>query len=166
MKTRRFVYLALLAAMAIALNLFESAFIGSFAYGIRIGLANIIALITMKFLGVREMLAVNALRVIIGNLLRGLLFAPSFFIGAGGVILSSLVLVLLNRTGSSVVFTSVLSSLAHSAGQLLIVILLYHQPGMAVLLPYLMLGSIGAGILTGVTAALALKRIEPLRLNG
>ena len=73
-KTKRFVYLTLLSAMAITLNLIESIYIGSFSFGIRIGLANIIALITIHILGIKEMIIVNIMRVVIGNLLRGLIF--------------------------------------------------------------------------------------------
>ena len=51
-KTRHFVYLTLLSAMAITLNLIESRYIGSFSFGIRIGLANIIALITINLLSI------------------------------------------------------------------------------------------------------------------
>ena len=95
-KTRHFVYLTLLSAMAIVLNMVESVYIGALAFGIRVGLANIIALVTIRFLGVQDMIIVNLMRVIIGNLLRGLLFGSTFWISLGGVVLSSLVLILLN----------------------------------------------------------------------
>ena len=73
-KTRRIVYLTLLSAMAITINILESTYIPALPYGIRFGLANIIALITVELFGVKEMLIVNMMRVVIGNLLRGLIF--------------------------------------------------------------------------------------------
>ncbi len=164
-KNRHFTYLALLSAMAIVLNLVESIYIGPIIGVLRIGLANIVALITIRLLGVKDMIIVNIMRVVIGNLLRGTIFGSTFWISAGGVLLSSLVLILLDRLNSSLMFTSVLMSIAHSVGQVFVVMLFYMQPGIAVLLPYLFLGSIPAGILTGYIAGLVLKRIKSLRIK-
>ncbi len=163
-KTKHFVYLALLSAMAITLSLFESIYIGPFLFGIlRIGLANIVALITIKLLGVKDMIAVNAMRVIISSLMRGTIFGSSFWISMGGVALSSIVLILMDKFHASLMFTSITSAIAHSCGQVVIVMLFYMQPGIAVLLPYLLLGSIPMGILTGFVANMVLTRIKPLR---
>lgn len=162
-KTKRFVYLTLLSAMAITLNLIESIYIGSFSFGIRIGLANIIALITIHILGIKEMIIVNIMRVVIGNLLRGLIFGSTFWISLGGVALSTIVLIILFKLKSSIMFTSILSSIAHSVGQVLVVVAFYNQPAIAAILPYLLLGSIPMGILTGITAKLVLDRIKGLR---
>ena len=162
-KTKRFVYLTLLSAMAITINLIESIYIGSFSFGIRIGLANIIALITIHILGIKEMIIVNIMRVVIGNLLRGLIFGSTFWISLGGVALSTIVLIILFKLKSSIMFTSILSSIAHSVGQVLVVVAFYNQPAIAAILPYLLLGSIPMGILTGITAKLVLDRIKGLR---
>ena len=167
-KTRHFVYLTLLSAMAIVLNMVESIYIGSLAFGIRVGLANIIALVTIRFLGVRDMIIVNLMRVVIGNLLRGLLFGSTFWISLGGVVLSSLVLIVLDYMKASLLFTSVISSIAHSVGQVLVVMTFYRQPMIMTILPYLLAGSVPMGMITGYTAGLMLKRIKPLqtRING
>ncbi len=162
-KTKRFVYLTLLSAMAITLNLIESIYIGSFSFGIRIGLANIIALLTIHILGIKEMIVVNIMRVVIGNLLRGLIFGSTFWISLGGVCLSSIVMILLYKMKASILFTSICSSIAHSVGQVIIVMLFYNQPAIAAILPYLLLGSIPMGILTGITAKLVLDRLKGLR---
>ena len=76
-ETRHFVYLALLSAMAIVLSMIESIYIGPIFFMVRVGLANIIALVTVKVLGVKEMIIVNLMRVVIGSLLRGMIFGLS-----------------------------------------------------------------------------------------
>ncbi len=162
-KNRHFVYLTLLSAMAITLNLIESIYIGPIFLTLRLGLANIIALITIRILGVRDMIIVNAMRVMIGNLLRGTIFGSTFWIAFGGVVLSSISLVICDRMKSSLMFTSVISSICHSLGQVLVVMAFYNQPAFAAILPYMLLGSIPMGILTGYTAQLVLTRIKPLR---
>ncbi len=164
-RTRHFVYLTLLSAMAITLNLIESIYIGPIFLTLRIGLANIIALITIRILGVRDMIIVNVMRVMIGNLLRGMIFGSTFWIALGGVVLSSLTLIIMDRMKSSLMFTSIMSSIAHSLGQVLVVMMFYNQPAFAAILPYMLLGSIPMGFLTGYTAKLVLDRIRPLKIK-
>ena len=164
-KTRHFVYLTLLSAMAITLNLIESLYIGSSTFGIRIGLANIIALITINLLSIKDMIIVNIMRVMIGNLLRGLIFGSTFWISLGGVILSSIALIVMHKLKSSLMFTAVVCSISHSVGQVLVVMWFYKQAAIAAILPYLLLGSIPMGFLTGYTAKLVLDRIKPIKLD-
>jgi heptaprenyl diphosphate synthase len=120
-KNRRFTYLALLSAVAIALNLLESIYIGPIFGVLRLGLANIAALLALKIMGRKEMIIVNVMRVVIGNLLRGTIFSSTFWISSGGVILSSLVMLGMDKLDSSLLFTSIIGSVAHSSGQVLIV---------------------------------------------
>jgi heptaprenyl diphosphate synthase len=166
-QTRHLAYLALLSAMAITLNLIESMYIGSIIFYLRLGLANIIALITIKVLGVRDMIIVNVMRVCIGGLLSGTFLGMPFWIGFAGVLLSSIVLIVLDRMHSSLLFTSVFCSIAHSFGQLIVVLLIYNLVSSpAAIIPlagYLLLGSIPLGLLTGYVAGLAIKRVKPLR---
>ncbi|MBR3363354.1 MAG: Gx transporter family protein [Solobacterium sp.] len=164
-KTRHFVYLALLSAMAIVLSIAESVYIGPVFYMVRLGLANIIALITIKIMGVREMITVNTMRVVISTLMRGIIFSSTFWISLGGVVLSSIALILMDKLKSSLMFTSIICSIMHSVGQVIVVCLFYMQSGVAVILPYLLLGSIPMGVLTGITAQLVLSRIRPLKKN-
>ena len=164
-KNRRLTRLALLCGTAIALNLAESIYIGPIFGVLRLGLANIAALLALKLLGRKEMVIVNVMRVVAGNLLRGLLFSSTFWISSGGVLLSSAVMLGGDALGCSLLFLSVLASIAHSSGQVLIVMGLYRQPGMAAILPYLLLGSIPTGLAIGTIASMVLKRIRPMKLN-
>ena len=162
-KNRRLTYLALLSAMAIALNLMETAMIPPLFGVFRVGLANIIALITWKILGVREMISVTLMRVLIGSLLSGTFLGSTFWISLGGVCLSILALLLGNMLKSSVIFTSIMSSIAHSCGQVLVVMNFYKQAMMLTTLPYFILLSVPVGILTGYVASVAIARVKPLQ---
>ena len=162
-KNRRLTYLALLSAMAIALNLMETAMIPPLFGVFRVGLANIIALITWKILGVREMISVNLMRVLIGSLISGTFLGSTFWISLGGVCLSILALLLGNMLKSSVIFTSIMSSIAHSCGQVLVVMNFYKQAMMLTTLPYFILLSVPVGILTGYVASVAIARVKPLQ---
>lgn len=160
-RTKHFVYVTLLAAMAIAINMLETMLTVSLPFGMRLGLANIIALITIEILGTREMIAVNVMRVMIGNLLRGTIFGSTFWISAGGVFISSIVLIVVKKClKSSMISTSILCAIGHSVGQVLIVVMLYRTAAMATVVPLLLVTSIPTGIFTGLVAGQALKRID------
>lgn len=162
-KTRRFTVLSMLTAVAIALNILESVWIGPIFGVLRLGLANIASLMALRLLGKKEMAAVSAMRVLFGSLLRGTIFSSTFWISAGGVLLSSLTMLLCDRLKATILFTSIAGAVAHSSGQVLVVMALYSQPGIAAILPYLLMGSIPTGILTGIVADQVLKRIRPLK---
>ncbi len=160
-KTRRLVYLTLLSAMAITINILESTYIPALPYGIRFGLANIIALMTIEMFGVKEMLSVNMMRVIIGNLLRGLIFGSTFWISLSGVLLSSLMLIIAKKLLKLPILSmSMLSALGHSCGQVLMVMFMYNQAGMMMVIPYLLISAIPTGLLTGFTAQGALRLLK------
>ena len=144
--------------MAIIINIFESTYLPIFPFGIRFGLANIIALIAIELLDVKAMLSVNLMRVVIGNLLRGLIFGSTFWISLSGVVLSSIVLILCKKVLKMPIMSmSMLSAVGHSTGQVLMVMLFYNQESMWMILPYLLLSAIPTGLLTGFTAKSALR---------
>ena len=160
-QTKKLMYITMLSAMAIIINIFESTYLPIFPLGIRFGLANIIALITIELFDVKEMIAVNMMRVVIGNLLRGLIFGQTFWIAFSGVVLSSIVLILCKKLIKlPILSTSMLSAIGHSTGQVLMVMLFYKQAGMLAVLPYLFLSAIPTGLLTGYTAKSALRLLK------
>lgn len=160
-QTKRLMYITMLSAMAIIINIFESTYLPIFPFGIRFGLANIIALIAIELLDVKAMLSVNLMRVVIGNLLRGLIFGSTFWISLSGVVLSSIVLILCKKVLKMPIMSmSMLSAVGHSTGQVLMVMLFYNQESMWMILPYLLLSAIPTGLLTGFTAKSALRLLK------
>ena len=159
-KTQRLSYVTMLAALAIVINLFESMFIPPIQFGIRFGLANIIALITIQLFGVKELFIVNTMRVTIGSLLRGYIFGSPFWISFGGVLVSTIMIVLCHKMKTSELFMSILSAIGHSFGQVMIVMFLYHQSGIIALFPVLAISSVATGLLTGYIAKECVKRVK------
>ena len=159
-KVRRLTYVTMLSALAIVINLVESYFIPPIQFGIRFGLANIIALITIEILGTKEMIIVNVMRVTIGSLLRGVIFGTTFFISFGGVLLSTIIIVIMHKIKASLWFTSMMSAIFHSLGQVLVVMFIYRQEAVIAILPLLAVSSIATGILTGFIANECVKRYK------
>lgn len=158
--TKKMAYVTMFSAMAILLNIIESTFIPPVSFGIRFGIANIISLVTIQFFGYREMIVVNVLRILIGNLLKGLIFGSTFWISTCGVVLSSIALILLKKINSSILFSSIISSIMHSIGQIVMVMFFYQQFAVITYLPILFFTSIPTGVLTGFIAQQVLHRIK------
>ena len=157
---KKLTYLSILLAIGIVLNLIENFFIPPVTFGIRFGIANIISLLVVENYDIKTMWLLNILRVIIANLLTASLFGPRFLISIGGIILSSIILSILAHSKSSDIFMSIMSSIAHSVGQVLVVVILYKQQSMLVFIPILLLSSLPTGILTGIIAMQVNRRIE------
>lgn len=159
-KTLTFSYVTMLSAMAIIINIVESIFIPPLQFGIRFGLANIVSLITIYLFGIKEMLIVNSMRLIVANILKGMIFSSTFWISGTGIVLSSLFLVVFYFMKSSLFFESIMSALAHSFGQLIAVSFLYNNVNMFSIFPLLTFSSIATGMLTGYIAKMVLTRIK------
>ena len=157
---KRYAYVAILCSLAIVINLIENLFIPPLAFGIRFGLANVVSLIALKTLGIKEMGLVVLLRLTLGNLIKGTIFGTPFWISSLGLILSSLCILVLDRLKASIYFTSMMSSIFHTLGQLIVVCILYNQINVMALLPILIVSSLGTGVLTGIISDRVLKRIE------
>ena len=85
MKTRKLCILALLSAAALAIFVAEAEIPPVVAIpGVKLGLSNIIVLLTMYLYGRREALAVLAVKLILGSVFAGQLMS-FFYSAAGGI---------------------------------------------------------------------------------
>ena len=148
----------MLLAMAIVINYIES-FIPVFIPGVRLGLANAIILIMLYEFKWYEALAVDLLRILLVALIRGTFLSPTFFMALSGGMISFLVMLLFSRIKVfSKIGVSVLGSLSHAAGQILIAMVLLESVDLVYYLPFIAVLSVGTGILSGMVTALYLKR--------
>lgn len=159
-KTQRYARLAVYCSLAIVINLVENIFLPPLYFGIRFGLANIVSIVTLKQMGFKDMCLVVLLRLTLGNILKGTIFGTPFIISTLGLILSSLVIVILDRLNSSILFTSMLSSVFHTFGQLIAVCYIYSNVNLFIILPILMVSSLASGVITGLISIEILKRIK------
>ena len=150
----------MLTALAIVINVAENAFLPELPLGIRFGLANIIALIAINLFTYKEMTTVNIMRVVLANLISGTIFGTKFFIAIGGIILSSIALIILKKLKCTIIFSSIISALAHMIGQILVVSFIYGTLNMFLAFPLYIVSDIGTGILTGIIANEVLKRVR------
>ena len=160
-KTRKMMSVTMLVAISILFHLIESMIpIPVPIPGFKLGLANIVGLIALYLYDEKIMLSVNLMRVLLASLLRGILFAPGFWLSLSGVLLSSCAAILAKKYSSMTRFgVSCASSAFHVLGQVIAVTFIYNQFLMGALLPILLLLSIPTGLFTGYLAGQVLERL-------
>lgn len=161
--TRRLVYLSLLLAMATALHVLEGLFPIPLPFpGVKLGLANILTLLVLYLYDLRAAMTVAIARVLLGSLLGGTFFAPAFFLGLTGAVISTLIMALLvKRTKCfSPLGISLCGAVSHNLGQLLMASFLLQNQAIFFYLPILLLGAIPTGLVTGYLLQGLLERLE------
>ena len=157
-KTKRLVLLAMLTAVAMILSYVESLLPSVGIPGVKMGLANIAVIFALFRFGWKEAAALSLVRVVLVSLLFGSVGAMLYSLA--GAVLSLTVMALLRRTDRfSTVGVSVAGGVAHNAGQILMAMLILQTKQLLGYLPVLAVAGIGGGILTGLAAALLIRRI-------
>ncbi len=153
MNTKRLVTLGLFLSMSIVLSIVES-FIPSFSIpGAKLGLANIMTLVILNLYGEKDAFLIVILRIFLVGLLRGTIGAPAFFLSlSGGFFAYTLMVIFYRLKVFSVVGVSIMGSLGHSLGQILMAMLILSLPQLAYYFPLLFLIAIPTGIFTGLVA--------------
>jgi len=162
---RRLTLMTMLLAMSILLHMVEPA-LPIPVPGVKLGLANIVGLITLFLFGVKEMVTVNVMRVVMASLLRGILFGTGFWLSLSGVMLSTIVTILLYKQNKlSKIGLSVASGAFHGIGQIGALILINNTVMMIYWLPMLWFSSVPTGYVTGTLSVQVLKRLKVTERN-
>lgn len=157
-KTKRLVLLAMLTAVAMVLSYVESLLPSVGIPGVKMGLANIAVIFALFRFGWKEAAALSLVRVVLVSLLFGSIGAMLYSLA--GAVLSLAVMALLRRIDRfSTVGVSVAGGVAHNAGQILMAMLILQTKQLLGYLPVLAVSGIAGGVLTGLVAALLIRRI-------
>ena len=157
-KTKRLVLLAMLTAVAMILSYVESLLPSVGIPGVKMGLANIAVIFALFRFGWKEAAALSLVRVVLVSLLFGRVGAMLYSLA--GAVLSLAVMALLRRIDRfSTVGISVAGGVAHNAGQILMAMLILQTKQLLGYLPVLAVSGIAGGVLTGLAAALLIRRI-------
>lgn len=128
--------------------------------GLRLGLANVITLITLVTMGFGCALEITAMRTIVGSFIMGTFMSPAFILSFSAGLISTIIMGFLywlssfhNRYRLSIVGISIAGALSHNTVQLYLAyrILIKHK-GIFVFFPWLCIGAVIMGWLTGVIA--------------
>ena len=159
MKVQKMALLGVLTAGAIVIAILES-FIPSIGIpGVKLGLANIIILVTLYELGIWEAASINLLRVLVVSLVRGTFLSMGFLMSLTGCVMSLGIMILfyLLLKWFSIVGVSVMGAIFHVTGQILIAMLYLGTAYIVLYLPIIAISAIITGVFVGIVARLIIK---------
>lgn len=161
MKTQKLVRLALLSAVALTIFVLEAQIPAPVPVsGVKLGLANIVTVVTLLLMGPWEALAVLLIRVVLGSLATGQVSAMLYSLAGG--LLSWLVMLPIRKhvTDRQIWVISIFAAFAHNVGQMLVAVAVTGTPAILVYLPVLLLSGILTGAFTGLCAQFLVARLR------
>ena len=152
--------IAKLSAIAVALSLIEF-FFPSPIPGVKPGIANIIILYTIFKFDLRMGIWVSIIRVSVTSILLGTFLSPTFFLSLSGALFSLFSLLIFRNLSSkyfSLISFSLIASLAHIAGQFMIVrFWIIPHNGIFYLLPIFIISAFIFGLVNALVTSKLLK---------
>lgn len=144
--------LSMLIAISVVISILESyiPFLNSIIPGLKLGLANIPILFILDRYSFKDAMYVSVVRVFLVSLMKTGLFNIPFFFSLGGAILSIVMMYFFKKLNIfSLIGVSIIGSISHSVGQIIIGIFLINN-SIIYYLPYLLIFSIPTGLVVGI----------------
>lgn len=127
--------------------------------GIKLGIANIVIVVTIYMLGTVEGLIINVARILLSALLFGNMFS-CFYALAGGLV-SLLVMAILKKTGIfSTLGVSMAGGVFHNVGQIIVATFIVSSSKVLYYFPVLLFAGLATGIINGFISTLILRSLK------
>ena len=143
----------MLISLSVVISIIESyiPLLNNIIPGLKLGISNVIILFVLYKYTFKDSLYVSIVRVFLTGLLRTGLFSITFFFSLSGAIFSIIFMYVAKKIKIfSVIGVSIIGSIFHSLGQILIAIIILDNNNIIYYLPYLLIFSIPTGIITGL----------------
>ena len=160
MRLKKIIRMSMLISLSVVISIIESyiPILNNIIPGLRLGLSNVIIIFVVYKYGFKDSLYVSIVRVFLVGLLRTGIFSVSFFFSLSGAIFSIIFMYIVKKIKIfSVIGISIIGSVTHSIGQILVAIVMLNNENIIYYLPYLLIFSIPTGIITGIIANKILK---------
>ncbi len=162
--------IALLVSISCVLQISES-LIPHPIPGLRLGLANMVTLIALVTLGFGSALEIAILRTILSSFIMGTFMSPTFILSSSAAAVSTLVMGFFywlssfhQRYRLSLIGISIVGALSHNTVQLyLAYLILVKHGGIFVFFPWLCIGSVVMGWITGAVAGSVCSKLEEIQ---
>lgn len=129
--------------------------------GVKLGLANLIIVIALYKVSVKETYLLSVGRILLSGFLFGNLFAILYSL-AGGLLSLTAMTIFKRGNRFSIFGISMLGGVSHNVGQLIMAAIVLESFGIIYYLPVLLVSGLVTGLLIGVVANKMLKRIKKL----
>jgi heptaprenyl diphosphate synthase len=149
----RIIILSLIVALGVVLHRLEI-LIPLPSPWIKLGLANVMTLVTLIFFGLRDAVTVTLLRIILGSIIGGTFLSPTFLLSLSGGVTSIFVMYWVYHRGKnlfSLVGVSVCAAYTHTLTTFICIYFFWvQQEFIFKILPVFLIFTLVAGVLTGI----------------
>ena len=158
----RVAYFGVFTALALIFSYIETLVPISFGIpGVKLGLANLIIVIALYKIPLREVYVLSIVRVLLSGVLFGNYFSIAYSLAGG--LLSLTVMALLKKAGGfRVIGISIAGGVCHNIGQLVVAMIVVETFAMSYYMPVLLVAGLITGFLIGVVADQVLRRISDI----
>lgn len=157
-------FISVLVAQALVLYIVERSIPVPFiAPGAKLGLSNIITVLSLYILSPKDTLIVIVLRVLLSTLIGGSVSNLLYSIAGG--LLSLITMYAMKELGKnnvSIIGVSIVGAFFHNVGQVIVAGLIIHNINIVLYLPILSVAGIGTGFFVGITSGYFLELIKKL----
>lgn len=163
-KTKKMTTIALLFALAMVLSFVEGMIVPLFALppGIKLGLANIVVMYCMVYMGIGSALQVSALKALFVFLTRGATAGFLSLLGGMFSIMIMFLLISLLKDKVNYYTISVFGALFHNIGQLVGASIIFQNTAPIAYLPVLSVSAVIMGLVTGATLKVVIPALKRL----
>lgn len=157
-------YFGVFTALALIFSYVESLIPIPFKVpGIKLGLANLVIVVVLYKMGVKEAYILAVVRVVLSGFLFGNLVSIIYSL-AGGLLSLTMMVVLKNTKAFSLLGISAMGGVFHNVGQLLMAALVLESQSIWYYFPVLLISGLVTGILIGILAGEMLKRLNNIEM--
>lgn len=157
-------YFGVLTALALIFSYIETMIPIHFGIpGVKLGFANLIVVIALYKMGIKEAYTLSIVRVILAGFIFGNLFSILYSL-AGGLLSLTMMVVLKKTEKFSVFGVSMAGGVFHNIGQLIMAAIVLESLSIAYYFPILLVSGVVTGLLIGLVSNEMLKRLKKLQL--
>ncbi len=160
----RVAYFGVFTALALIFSYVESLIPINFGIpGIKLGIANLITILALFKMSVKDTYLISITRVILSGFMFGNLFAILYSL-AGGLLSLTMMLLFKNSGKFSLYGISMAGGVFHNVGQLIMAMLVVESVTIAGYLPMLLVAGLITGLVIGIVSNEMLKRLSRFKI--
>lgn len=161
MKTK-VAYFGVFTALALIFSYLESLIPIHFGIpGVKLGLANLIIVIALYKVSIKEAYILSVVRIVLAGFMFGNLFAILYSL-AGGILSLTLMCVLKKTDKFSVYGVSMAGGVFHNIGQLIMAAIVLESVSIGYYFPVLLISGLVTGFVIGIISNEMMKRLKKL----
>ena len=158
----KMIFISLLVAVGLALGVIESSIPLPIAMpGARLGLSNMVVLVTIVIFGFKDGIKVSMLKSLVLMLVTG--SVSGFMYSCSGAVLSTIAMYIVYRYLSkifSLIGVTIIGALAHNFAQVSVASLILFNLRIYTYLPFLMIMSLFTGYFVGLSSKMIIKNLK------